>query len=192
MTWKVWPLRDRWLAKRGPALRMRGRSADRAVRPASLRAMHADYGFEYSEEEQDEEDVDIENQYYNAKGAHASCMHAHVMRRAGRISRAADHKVWHVHPQACKTLTTHARPSTASTRWSRWRAPRASGELQRLIPPLLWSCLSTMIAHPSITPSPSLLLLLTHSPSRGFKALKQLVKLYYRLKKYDKMMESYR
>ena len=27
-----------------------------------------DYGFEYSEEEPEEQDVDIENQYYNAKG----------------------------------------------------------------------------------------------------------------------------
>eukprot|EP00955_Chlamydomonas_euryale_P094923 364902-Chlamydomonas_euryale.AAC.2 len=27
---------------------------------------------------------------------------------------------------------------------------------------------------------------------RGFKALKQLVKLYYKMKRYDKMMESYR
>eukprot|EP00879_Flechtneria_rotunda_P016769 GHRR01017552.1.p1 GENE.GHRR01017552.1~~GHRR01017552.1.p1 ORF type:complete len:255 (+),score=89.79 GHRR01017552.1:213-977(+) len=27
-----------------------------------------DYGFEYSDEEQEEEDVDIENQYYNSKG----------------------------------------------------------------------------------------------------------------------------
>ncbi|GAB4820519.1 hypothetical protein N2152v2_007565 [Parachlorella kessleri] len=27
-----------------------------------------DYGFEYSDEEQDEQDVDIENQYYNSKG----------------------------------------------------------------------------------------------------------------------------
>lgn len=32
----------------------------------------------------------------------------------------------------------------------------------------------------------------TLSHPRGFKALKQLVKLYYRLKKYDKMMDSYR
>eukprot|EP00959_Pyramimonas_sp_CCMP1952_P197372 4127608-Pyramimonas_sp.AAC.1 len=29
----------------------------------------ADYGFEYSDEEPEEEDVDIENQYYNSKGA---------------------------------------------------------------------------------------------------------------------------
>jgi COP9 signalosome complex subunit 2 len=29
----------------------------------------ADYGFEYSDEEQEEQDVDIENQYYNSKGA---------------------------------------------------------------------------------------------------------------------------
>lgn len=27
-----------------------------------------DYGFEYSEDEQEEQDVDIENQYYNSKG----------------------------------------------------------------------------------------------------------------------------
>ncbi len=29
---------------------------------------YADYGFEYSDEEPEEEDVDIENQYYNSKG----------------------------------------------------------------------------------------------------------------------------
>jgi len=27
-----------------------------------------DYGFEYSDEEGDEQDVDIENEYYNSKG----------------------------------------------------------------------------------------------------------------------------
>ncbi len=32
------------------------------------RFLGADYGFEYSEEEDQEEDVDIENQYYNSKG----------------------------------------------------------------------------------------------------------------------------
>ncbi len=31
-----------------------------------------DYGFEYSDEDPEEEDVDIENQYYNAKGGHSS------------------------------------------------------------------------------------------------------------------------
>lgn len=30
-----------------------------------------DYGFEYSDEDVQEEDVDIENQYYNSKGAPA-------------------------------------------------------------------------------------------------------------------------
>lgn len=29
-----------------------------------------DYGFEYSDEEPEEQDVDIENQYYNSKGEH--------------------------------------------------------------------------------------------------------------------------
>ena len=42
---------------------------DRIHEHASCTHQHAD-GFEYSEEEeQDEEEVDIENQYYNAKGA---------------------------------------------------------------------------------------------------------------------------
>lgn len=34
----------------------------------SVDADMEDYGFEYSEEEQEEQDVDIENQYYNSKG----------------------------------------------------------------------------------------------------------------------------
>lgn len=34
----------------------------------SLQYGDADYGFEYSDEEVEEEDVDIENQYYNSKG----------------------------------------------------------------------------------------------------------------------------
>lgn len=41
-----------------------------------------DYGFEYSDEEPEEQDVDIENQYYNTKGvyderlwSHRSCLH---------------------------------------------------------------------------------------------------------------------
>jgi len=40
-----------------------------------------DYGFEYSDEEPEEQDVDIENQYYNTKGmydlrflSHRSCL----------------------------------------------------------------------------------------------------------------------
>ena len=36
---------------------------------ALTQALCADYGFEYSDDEPEEEDVDIENQYYNAKGA---------------------------------------------------------------------------------------------------------------------------
>ncbi len=33
-----------------------------------LSAVPADYGFEYSDDDVQEEDVDIENQYYNSKG----------------------------------------------------------------------------------------------------------------------------
>ncbi len=32
-----------------------------------------DYGFEYSDEEPEEQDVDIENQYYNSKGINIFC-----------------------------------------------------------------------------------------------------------------------
>lgn len=38
----------------------------------------ADYGFEYSDEEPEEEDVDIENQYYNSKGASAGLLQLHA------------------------------------------------------------------------------------------------------------------
>jgi hypothetical protein len=37
----------------------------------------ADYGFEYSDEEPEEEDVDIENQYYNSKGEINSSWSSH-------------------------------------------------------------------------------------------------------------------
>ena len=42
---------------------------------------HADYGFEYSDEDVQEEDVDIENQYYNSKGERLKYQYA-----AGPIS----------------------------------------------------------------------------------------------------------
>lgn len=38
-----------------------------------------DYGFEYSEEEPEEQDVDIENQYYNSKGTESpSILTVHI------------------------------------------------------------------------------------------------------------------
>lgn len=37
-----------------------------------------DYGFEYSDEEQEEQDVDIENQYYNSKGISDKCYYFHL------------------------------------------------------------------------------------------------------------------
>lgn len=39
------------------------------VRAIVIMDFVADYGFEYSDEEVEEEDVDIENQYYNSKGS---------------------------------------------------------------------------------------------------------------------------
>lgn len=43
----------------------------------------ADYGFEYSDDNVEEEDVDIENQYYNSKGERHSdllCLHKFMSR----------------------------------------------------------------------------------------------------------------
>ncbi len=40
----------------------------------------ADYGFEYSDEEVEEEDVDIENQYYNSKGTDLGRLQLYVVR----------------------------------------------------------------------------------------------------------------
>ncbi len=40
----------------------------------------ADYGFEYSDEEVEEEDVDIENQYYNSKGTDPGRLQLYVAR----------------------------------------------------------------------------------------------------------------
>lgn len=34
-----------------------------------------DYGFEYSDEEPEEQDVEIENQYYNSKGVVLVCFY---------------------------------------------------------------------------------------------------------------------
>ncbi|KAK4581255.1 hypothetical protein RGQ29_024789 [Quercus rubra] len=79
-----------------------------------------DYGFEYSEEEQEEQDVDIENQYYNAKGLVETDPEGALAGFAEVVGMEAEKAEW------------------------------------------------------------------------GFKALKQTVKLYYRLGKYAEMMQAYR
>lgn len=43
----------------------------------------ADYGFEYSDEEVQEDDIDIENQYYNSKGRHCDVSAASLLRPQG-------------------------------------------------------------------------------------------------------------
>ncbi|KAG0481592.1 hypothetical protein HPP92_012450 [Vanilla planifolia] len=79
-----------------------------------------DYGFEYSEEEPEEQDVDIENQYYNSKG---------LLETDPEAALAGFSEVVRMEPEKAE-----------------------------------W----------------------------GFKALKQTVKLYYRLGKHKEMMEAYR
>ncbi|KAK4785657.1 hypothetical protein SAY86_002346 [Trapa natans] len=79
-----------------------------------------DYGFEYSDEEPEEQDVDIENQYYNSKGMIETDPEGALVGFADVVQMEPDKAEW------------------------------------------------------------------------GFKALKQTVKLYYRLGKYKEMMDSYR
>uniref|UniRef100_M1C2R1 COP9 signalosome complex subunit 2 n=1 Tax=Solanum tuberosum TaxID=4113 RepID=M1C2R1_SOLTU len=79
-----------------------------------------DYGFEYSDEEQEEQDVDIENQYYNSKG---------MVETDPKGALEGFAEVVHMEPEKAE-----------------------------------W----------------------------GFKALKQTVKLYYKLGKFKEMMDSYR
>lgn len=43
-----------------------------------------DYGFEYSDEDVEEEDVDIENQYYNSKG---TCQLGHLAVVESKLSQ---------------------------------------------------------------------------------------------------------
>ncbi|MBA0821717.1 hypothetical protein Goarm_018557 [Gossypium armourianum] len=79
-----------------------------------------DYGFEYSDEEPEEQDVDIENQYYNSKGLVETDPEGALVGFSEVVSMEPEKAEW------------------------------------------------------------------------GFKALKQTVKLYYRLGKYKEMMDSYR
>jgi hypothetical protein len=56
-----------------------------------------DYGFEYSDEEYAEEDVDIENQYYNSKGKNLTDL---SRRRRQLISYSSSHFPFSILPQA--------------------------------------------------------------------------------------------
>ena len=54
--------------------------------PCQPSSCRADYGFEYSDEEAEEEDVDIENQYYNSKGTVLLPCHVWEVTSYGRRS----------------------------------------------------------------------------------------------------------
>lgn len=109
----------------------------------------ADYGFEYSDEEVQEEDVDIENQYYNSKGAltavHSACKllcldtysvsRLRLLRSLCWHEKAARHFVGqpaerrHMARQGCWRAATPRRRCAASWRWCAWSRRRASGAL---------------------------------------------------------------
>lgn len=65
MKWKVIVVANACAPARPTLRSLIARSATLRIAPSPP----ADYGFEYSDEEPEEEDVDIENQYYNSKGA---------------------------------------------------------------------------------------------------------------------------
>ncbi|KAG6762085.1 hypothetical protein POTOM_032570 [Populus tomentosa] len=113
-----------------------------------------DYGFEYSDEEPEEQDVDIENQYYNSKGSLFSFFVVIFFYQIG---------------------------------------------LYLSIYLLLFGAKSSVVIGLVETDPEGALAgfaeVVSMEPEKaewGFKALKQTVKLYYRLGKYKEMMEAYR
>ena len=101
---------------------------------AFFRLASADYGFEYSDDEPEEEDVDIENQYYNAKGAQLASQSAPSAPR--RASPAP--QVW----RFC-ARTQHSARARVSSRALRCLlcgcAARCAGR-GSLVPPCLTCC----------------------------------------------------
>jgi len=59
---------ERAQATRPPSAARLGSAGGRAGRARPTMSDGEDYGFEYSDDDQEEEDVNIENQYYNSKG----------------------------------------------------------------------------------------------------------------------------
>ncbi|KAG6436726.1 hypothetical protein SASPL_101628 [Salvia splendens] len=109
-----------------------------------------DYGFEYSDEEPEEQDVDIENQYYNSKVETDP---------EGALQGFAE--VVRMEPEKAECRDT---ASVLMARADLCGSARFASHLNKF-------------------------LLLYHG---GFKALKQTVKLYYKLGRYKEMMDAYR
>uniref|UniRef100_A0A2N9G444 COP9 signalosome complex subunit 2 n=1 Tax=Fagus sylvatica TaxID=28930 RepID=A0A2N9G444_FAGSY len=132
-----------------------------------------DYGFEYSEEEQEEEDVDIENQYYNAKGIEVGPVGVGVgLKGQGKEEGPAGFGVGLKGQGLVETDPEGALAGFAEV--------------------------VHMEAEKAECPAVYLHFRVTEVTARcaykpwGFKALKQTVKLYYRLGKYAEMMQAYR
>ena len=83
----------------------------------------ADYGFEYSDEEVQEDDIDIENQYYNSKGRHCDVSAVSLLEeeRGGipglALSMPLPQYVTCILQGSWKGQMTHRRHSRASRRW---------------------------------------------------------------------------
>lgn len=118
--------------------------------------------------------VDIENQYYNSKGAFIPlCL--------------VDSSVWLLqrHLKQARILqvmwsqTAWRMRSPAFNKSSRWRGRRVNGV--HIDDPCahVFLCLTTTVVHGRLD-------------CRGFKAYKQIVKLQLRMGKHDEMLESYR
>ena len=61
-----------------------------SLRTSQQAASHVDYGFEYSDEDVEEEDVDIENQYYNSKGVNLATSLQSLINLSDQVSKGAD------------------------------------------------------------------------------------------------------
>lgn len=75
-----------------------------------------DYGFEYSDEEVEEEHVDIENQYYNSKG---TAFYSNFLLRANQSILEFS--------QVCLRAAIRQKPLKAFRKWSKWSQIRPNG-----------------------------------------------------------------
>uniref|UniRef100_A0A0E0FK46 COP9 signalosome complex subunit 2 n=1 Tax=Oryza nivara TaxID=4536 RepID=A0A0E0FK46_ORYNI len=131
-----------------------------------------DYGFEYSDDEPEEQDVDIENQYYNSKG-YASC----PWRASG----------WGQLAVSRDCVREGALTSVHGLWWSRYREKKVKRRNNRRREGMVETDPEGALAG-----FDQVVRMEPEKAEWGFKALKQTVKLYYKLGKYKEMMDAYR
>ncbi|MCD9640827.1 COP9/signalosome complex subunit Csn2 [Datura stramonium] len=138
-----------------------------------------DYGFEYSDEEPEEQDVDIENQYYNSKVKEQNSAICYETSNHGN--------------SALLSFTCKPNGQSVAIGCMRWLEFKAfsvllgvkTGDTEEKV----WL---KQIQRQHLRVLVEVVRMEPEKAEWGFKALKQTVKLYYKLGKYKEMMDAYR